>query len=231
MTERADGDTPRDPAGEAEVIAYLARHPDLLLRHPDLLGELQVPHESGDAISLIERQVATLRENNRRYEQQTDLLLRNATRSEELSDKLHRFTLQLITRQDPHDLFGPITTALRELFTLDAASIRLRPGLLDAGPDGPTISGKDFATLLDTIGHARSSCHNQLDDALLDSLFGEKAGGVRSCALVALGEPRRSGVLAIGSADPARFNPDCGTLFLNRLGDLLGAYLRAHDLD
>ncbi|MCF8005409.1 MAG: DUF484 family protein, partial [Chromatiaceae bacterium] len=43
------------------VAAWLMRHPDFLLRHRDVLAKLNVPHGSGGATSLIERQVTVLR--------------------------------------------------------------------------------------------------------------------------------------------------------------------------
>jgi len=52
-------------APEEETVAdYLATNPDFFLRHPGLLEALEVPHDSGDAASLIEYQVRTLREQN-----------------------------------------------------------------------------------------------------------------------------------------------------------------------
>ena len=52
------------PATEEQVIVYLRNHPDFFQQHAHLLSELRLPHESGSAVSLVERQVAILRERN-----------------------------------------------------------------------------------------------------------------------------------------------------------------------
>ena len=47
------------------LVAFLQAHPDFFITHTHLLADLVVPHESGGAVSLIERQVAVLRDQNR----------------------------------------------------------------------------------------------------------------------------------------------------------------------
>ena len=49
---------------ERDVIKFLETHIDFFERHPDLLSSLRLPHNSGQAISLIEKQVSVLREQN-----------------------------------------------------------------------------------------------------------------------------------------------------------------------
>jgi len=40
-----------------DVAAYLTKHNDFFVTYPELLNDLEVPHQSGAAVSLIERQV------------------------------------------------------------------------------------------------------------------------------------------------------------------------------
>ena len=47
---------------EREVAAFLCRYPDFFERHPEILTELSIPHpDSGQAVSLLERQLTALR--------------------------------------------------------------------------------------------------------------------------------------------------------------------------
>ena len=48
-------------ATDLELISLLRENPDILQRHPELLVVLEVPHQAGAAVSLIERQIAILR--------------------------------------------------------------------------------------------------------------------------------------------------------------------------
>ena len=69
----------------------------------------------------------------------------------------------------------------------------------------------------------------RLSESKLGFLFGERAHEVRSTALVPLGEHSRDGLMALGSADPDRFFPGMGTLFLDLLADVISVSLSARE--
>ena len=45
-----------------EVASYLKANPEFFIKQEDLLADLSLPHKSGKAISLLERQVTILRD-------------------------------------------------------------------------------------------------------------------------------------------------------------------------
>ena len=53
---------------EDVVVDYLQNHPDFLEQRPDALVNLDLTHRSGEAVSLIERQVEMLRIRNAELE-------------------------------------------------------------------------------------------------------------------------------------------------------------------
>ena len=53
-----------DALNDDSVSRYLTDNPEFFNRKADLLLGLSIPHESGAAISLLERQVAMYRERN-----------------------------------------------------------------------------------------------------------------------------------------------------------------------
>jgi uncharacterized protein YigA (DUF484 family) len=55
------------------------------------------------------------------------------------------------------------------------------------------------------------------------SLFGEAGAHLRSFSYVPLRNGETFGLLALASEDPQRFYPEMGTLYLKRLGELIGA--------
>ncbi|MBL8433261.1 MAG: DUF484 family protein, partial [Dechloromonas sp.] len=56
--------------------------------------------------------------------------------------------------------------------------------------------------------------------------FGEQAAHLRSQALVALCDGGATiGMLALGSEDARRFYPEMGTLYLERIGEMVSAAL------
>jgi uncharacterized protein YigA (DUF484 family) len=58
------------------VASYLRKHPDFLQEFPDLLVSLRLSHETGAAVSLIERQVEQLRSGNEDLGRQLSRLVR-----------------------------------------------------------------------------------------------------------------------------------------------------------
>ena len=85
---------------ESEIVDYLIASPDFLFRHPDVIGSLTIPHETGGAVSLVERQVQSLREQVAQYRQQLENLILVARENDDLNKRLHVLTLTLINASD-----------------------------------------------------------------------------------------------------------------------------------
>lgn len=233
MSEQTGSEEQTGIDPEQAVVEYLDQHPDLLLRQPALLARLQVPHAAGSgAVSLIERQVRILREQNQQLEDRIRELVENAHANEQLSDKMHRFSVILLKADTVDHLLDASLEALKKLFDVDTAAIRLKSEIAQklGRDDIAVINDKAYSALLDTLGMGRGSCHNDLDDELLKALFAEQGQQIRSCGLAALDTPHRVGLLALGSGSKDRFKPEMGTLFLERLGELMSAALVSHGL-
>ena len=217
---------------EQEVVAYLEKHPDFLQKHEDLLESMQVPHIAGTGmVSLIERQVEVLREKNNSQGLRLDVLIDNARINEDLTEKLHQYSLHLSATSGLTELVQSASEDLCKLFDIDEVSIHIKPEYQDENMQMSSISDKAYTAILDTLGTEPCKCHNKLDDELMVSLFAETASSLKSCALLALDAPHRIGIIALGSSDQDRFTPDMGTLILTRLGEQFSAALRRHGSD
>ena len=80
------------------VAQYLQTYPDFFERNSALLARLRLPHvrNSGQTVSLVERQVDVLRERNLGLERKLNELIDVARTNEALTDKIHRFDRRLI---------------------------------------------------------------------------------------------------------------------------------------
>ena len=82
----------QDGEGEAtmltpgQVADYLRANPEFFLSQNDLLADLRLPHDSGKAISLLERQVVILRERGHEARQKLGSLRQNARDKDQLFD-------------------------------------------------------------------------------------------------------------------------------------------------
>ena len=213
----------------AAVADFLRGRPDFFIDHPELLTTLALPHECGDAVSLVEYQVSVLREQNLRLRRQMDTLVTAARDNEALSERLHRLTLDLLACQDLAMALDALDDALRAGFRAELAGIRLlvpappgeegRPEFLGDGAAARAVYARVLEAGAPTCG--------RIAPALADSLFGP-AAEPGSAVVVPLGTAPGFGALAIGSRDPLRFQPGIGTLFIRQLAEVAARVIRRH---
>ncbi len=219
---------------EATIGDYLESHPDFFERHPALLARLALPHASGAAISLVERQVSVLRQKDLKLERQLKDLIDIARANDLLARKIHALSIELLSAADVAATIAAVEQAVRAGFGADHAVLVLF-GDEDAFADvdrGRFFRAvlrdddclKPFATFLDKSG---PRC-GQARDSQLEFLFRDDAVEIGSVALVPLGGKSELGFLAIGSHDAKRFHPGMSIDFLARVGDLVTAALRRY---
>ncbi len=223
-----------DESLERDVIKFLETHVDFFERHPDLLSSLRLPHESGQAISLIEKQVSVLRDQNTTLKKQLDQLLHNAKANEKLNERINSLILSLLDADSLDSVINIIEQRLSADFNADEVVIRLFNTGHPAMAAHPEIIDWDEPALgaFEKIIAGRKPICGSLKPGQLESLFNDDAGNIGSAALIPLVENDQSttcyGMLAIGSQDHMRFRSDMGTTFLKHLGDVLARVLRYH---
>ena len=231
---------------EKMVADYLRRHPEFFDDKPTLLTDLRVPHQTGSAVSLVERQVATLRESNENRQAQLDGLIQIARDNDRLNFHLHQLTLQLMETENLEDLLRIISDRLKKDFDTDIAVVHLLfSPLLESNADLPEIvtdvdlfSGqfksvfsKSKSGSKDGATSSKPYC-GRLKAEQLQALFADSAEEIGSSALLPLGRSTGKhgsiGLLAIGSFDRNRFTIGTDTDFLARMADIITAALGKH---
>lgn len=223
-----------DESLERDIVKFLENHPDFFERHPDLLGNLRLPHASGQAISLIEKQVSVLREQNTTFKKRLDRLIENARANEILNEQINSLILSLLDSASLDAVINIVEKRLSNDFNADAVIIRLFNTGHPAMAAHPEVIDWNEPALgaFEKIIAGRKPICGSLKPGQLDSLFNDEAGNIGSAALIPLVESDHSttcyGMLAIGSHDHMRFRSDMGTMFLKHLGDVLARVLRSH---
>ena len=234
MSTQPEPEFVEENVSEQTVRNYLEAHPDFFERHSTLLDSLEVPHASGGAVSLVERQVSRLRQKELKMQRQLKELIEVARDNDVLSAKIHELTLQLLAAKDLPACVAAIEEAMRSGFGADQ-SVLVHfgdPTLFDDVDSGRffrVLPREDkalqaFETFLDGSG---PRC-GQARDAQRDFLFHDDADEIGSVALVPLGNKAEIGFLAIGSTDADRFHPGMSIDFLARVGDLVAGALKRY---
>lgn len=212
-----------------QVRAYLARHPDFFAEHEELLEILSVPHPSGAAVSLVERQLAIYREKNRKIQQQLDNLVQIARENEQLFQKMHKLTIALMDAADLEGAIAGLQWVLHDYFQADFVSVRIVQDQRSSALTELFVPAKDARLLpFHRIFESRRPKCGRPSPEQAAFLFGENADHVRSCAIIPFTAAETTGLLGIGSYSKERFLPSMGHLFLLRVGEMLGyrvAYL------
>lgn len=207
-----------------DVAIYLREHPEFFEEHLELLAAVKVKHPHGThAIPLVERQVLALRDKSRKLELELRDLLSHGEQNDVTSERMHRLTMAMLGAPDMLTLLTAIDKHLREDFGLDASAVRLwgdNDGSVVAEFDQASEQVKAFAQ---NLPGPHLSATPLLDT---DVWFAGKADGLASFAYVPLRVERPFGLLAFASRDAGRFTPDMGTLYLQRLGELVSMAVR-----
>ncbi len=225
---------------DKEVIEYLQAHPDFFITHTQLLADLVVPHESGGAVSLIERQVAVLRDQNRHVRRELADLVQIARDNDRLNECLQRFALGVMGCVTLSEIFNTLYDTLRSDLNADAVALRLFGNGAAVLEDAELVNAAWVARGAAELGIFRNILEagkpvcGRLSPAQLHYLFAAQAKDIASAALLPLhpggheGSPLSYGLLAIGSHNGERFHPAMGTIFLSYLSALLSHALRRH---
>ena len=207
----------------AAVAAWLEAHPDFFAAHPDLLLSLKLPGANGEVVSLVERQLGVLRERNGALHGRLQALTDIARVNHRIFERTLELTSSMIDAERPDDLHRRLLEGLRSGFEVDAVNLRVT-GNADALPN-LGAEAVDAATADAAIGSllrsGRVVC-GLLREAELEFLFGSRAEGIRSAAVMPVDVRGGRVLLALGSKDPEHFTPDMGTLFLRFLGETFG---------
>ena len=231
MSTQRKPDFVEETLSDETVRDYLEAHPDFFERHGALLSELKVPHGSGEAVSLVERQVSMLRQKEIKLQRQLKDLIEVARANDTLAAKIHELSLQLFASKELGDTIAAVEEAMRSGFGADQSVLVLfaDPEMfedIDAGRFFRVVQRenselKPFETFLEANG---PRC-GQVRDSQRSFLFRDDSDEIGSLALVPLGEDAQIGFLAIGSADADRFHPGMSIDFLARVGDLVSGAL------
>lgn len=213
----------------AQVIDYLRRHPDFLMRHAELLDGQHPParRKGPGVLDLQQVMVERLRRDVARLRTEQDDLLANSRDNLSTQERVHRAALALLAARSFEHLIETVMTDLAVVLDVDVVSLCVEASegrkrrsvegvqLLPAGMVGELLgNGRDTLLRDDVEGDPR--------------IFGAAAGLVRSDALLrVMASPAAPpGLLAFGTRHPGYFNPGQGTELLSFLAHVLEHAIR-----
>ncbi len=214
---------PSNSALSAEaVVDYLRNHPDFFEEHPDLLADISLPHASGNAISLIERQVGILRERNADLQEKLGQLMATARDNDQLFDKTKRLVLSLLEVKTLPDIIEALYESLSSDFQVSHYNLLLLGDKHALPQSQAKVVGIEEANdRIGTLLRTNRTVCGVLRAEELQLLFGDRSEEVGSAAVIPLSHGQTFGLLALGHTDPLYYRSSMGTLYLSYIADIL----------
>ncbi|PCJ43687.1 MAG: hypothetical protein COA71_02105 [SAR86 cluster bacterium] len=222
---------------DESVASYLLEHPDFFENQEDLLLSLRIPHKSGQAISLLERQVSLLRRRSDETQDQINNFVENAKENDDLFEKTRTIVLNIINTTSLEDLSTLIEEKLKQEF--DASSSKL----FFATEEDKSEAAKSTLFLLPleltrkVLGklfqRKRAYCGGLNEDQA--TLFFPESSDINSVAIIPIHfndentlKEKLPGVplLVVASSKDKHFNASLDTLFLDFIGEILSAHIK-----
>ncbi len=208
----------KDQLNARDVAAFLKEHPEFFRNFPEIVAQLDVPHETGATVSLVEYQSKILRNKNKELHERLQQLVENARRNDRLFEQTRRLTLDLLDAQSIEEVEQSLQQCMMAVYEVDYACITLFVPSMTL----QSITEVEMQhQLVRHFGQKHAFC-GQLSDDQMELFFQEKTavGSMAACLL-----RNDLGILALGHKQEDYFKSNMDTLFLNYVSEIVSRRL------
>ena len=220
MSDNAENEQTVTPnIGLEELSAYLGDNPNVFQQHPELLELISLSDSRGTA-SLLERQVAMMKQRLGEHKNQQSQFMQVARENEQISDNFTDVICQMIGFTNLSQFATEFPRELRSKFNIDEVSFKTN----QAASRRPSDNNA-FQSSLRRLVNNRAVCDNRWPSEIMNLFFTDN---IKSAALIPMRTHNNDvplGVLALGSQDLEHYTNDLGTAHLDRLGLMSGLCL------
>lgn len=215
------------PELTADAVAdYLRQHPDFFINRCELLADLTLPHDSGRAISLVERQVHLFREQRDTLRRELGELITIARQNDRLFELSKRLLIKLLEADSLSDIAAVLDECMRHDFGLDATGLVLFSGRAALPQQGSLhfVTRQEADDVLGSLLLGDKALCGRFRENQLQLLF-PATDQIGSAAIIPLRYNELLGALAVGSKTTDYFESGMGSLFLSYISDTLSRML------
>ena len=211
-----------------EVADYLILNPNFFKENPEVLNSIEIVHESGAAVSLIQRQVELLRTD---YNSTTDRLmelLANAKNNDDIFNLTKKLILDLINARNIEE----ITSILEERFKKDFGADESRLIFFTESnkniPKGRVKNPVQSANkLADLMVPGELFC-GEVKQEITKFIFNDETS-FKEVALIPLTSSSLKGMIALGSTQKGKYTENKDTLFLDFVCEVVSRLIDNHN--
>lgn len=195
--------------GPKDIEIFLLDNPDFFVSREALLSELDFKHDSGNASSLLERQIKRLREEQNTLMDLLTSFVGEAKVNEDLFIKSKNLTLSILEANDDDEVTERVVNEFTKNFGVDKCLLRFFNNTEIA-----ELEEQTELSLHKGVIHCGSFSSEKLS-ILFDS------SKIKSAVIAVLVRGKKIGVLQLGSYERTKYLGDEDTTFIEYVRDVL----------
>lgn len=218
--------TAQNDISEEQIIQYLRNHPDFFIRNEPLLQDLKLPHQSGKAISLGERQVQVFREHRDSLKKQLDDLVGIAHQNDAIFKTSKRLLLDLLEVKSLDEIQFVVREAFRHDENVNFSTVIVLGDRTDYPvADIKVLQREEAREALGSLLDSSNAVCGQFSARQLKCMFPAEAQNIGSAAVIPLRNGHLLGLFCLGSRKKDHFDSSMGSLFLSYISDFISRIL------
>ena len=221
-------DKKRHNPSAKEVADYLILNPNFFKENPEVLNSIEIVHDSGAAVSLIQRQVELLRTD---YNSTTDKLmelLANAKNNDDIFILTKKLILELIDASNIEEITALLEKRFKKDFGADESRLMFFTESNKNIPKGRIKNPVESADRLAGLMKPGESFYGEVKQDITKFIFYDETA-IKEVALIPLTSNTLKGMIALGSARQGKYTENKDTLFLDFVAEVVSGLIDNHN--
>jgi len=218
----------KNKVSNKEIAEYLILNPNFFKENPEVLNSIEIIHESGAAVSLIQKQVELLRSN---YNSTTDKLMELlgiAKNNEDIFILTKELILSLINASSIEEIVALIEKSFVADFGAKKSKVLFFTESSKNLPKGRVKNPAEARNILGNLLKPGKIFCGEVNKKVAKFIFNQKTG-VKEIALVPLNSSSLLGLIALGSDQPGKYSDNKDSLFLDFIAEVVSKLIDSHN--
>lgn len=218
----------KNKVSNKEIAEYLILNPNFFKENPEVLNSIEIIHESGAAVSLIQKQVELLRSN---YNSTTDKLMELlgiAKNNEDIFILTKELILSLINASSIEEIVALIEKSFVADFGAKKSKVLFFTESSKNLPKGRVKNPAEARNILGNLLKPGKIFCGEVNKKVAKFIFNQKTS-VKEMALVPLNSSSLLGLIALGSDQPGKYSDNKDTLFLDFIAEVVSKLIDSHN--
>lgn len=211
-----------------EIAEFLILNPEFFKENPEVLNSIEIVHETGSAVSLIQKQVEILRSN---YNSTSDQLMEFLVVAKN-NEKIFSLTKKLILSLIEANNIGEIVSLLEKSFKYDFGAKSSRVLFFAKAskniPSGKLKSPSDASEILGTLLKQKVIYSGKINKKISSFVF-DKKSNIKESVLIPLKCKSLKGLIALSSDEIGKYDKEKDTLFLDFIAEVVSRLVDSHN--